>query len=383
MSEAERDEHRSTVVERPQLRTTTRDRDELQRRLCEWLAGKLDDPAISDMVVPDSNGMSSETLLFDLTHGTPEERTTLRCAARLSPDPAAAPVFPVYDLERQFRVMRLVGGRSNVPVPQTLWLETDTHAIGAEFFVMERVDGLVPPDVMPYPFGSWLSEAASDDRRRLERSAVRVLAEIHGARVSADDISFLELPRPGDSALARHVEDLRAFYEWVSSDGARSPLIETSLDWIYDHWPNDEGPAVISWGDARIGNMMFRDFEPVAVLDWEMAAVGPREIDLGWMIYLHRFLDDIAISAGLPGMGRFMHMDDVAQWYESFSGHSPRGLEFYTLYAALRHAVVMSRVARRQVLFGEIEMPEDPDDMIMHRTSLEQMLAGTYWNQFA
>ena len=46
------------------------------------------------------------------------------------------------------------------------------------------------------------------------------------------------------------------------------------------------------------------------------------------------------------------------------------------MYAALRHAIVMSRVARRQVLFGEIAMPDDPDDMIMHRPTLEQMLDG-------
>jgi hypothetical protein len=39
-------------------------------------------------------------------------------------------------------------------------------------------------------------------------------------------------------------------------------------------------------------------------------------------------------------------------------------------------------VARRQVLFGEMEIPEDPDDMIMHRASLEQMLEGTYWQRF-
>ena len=51
------------------------------------------------------------------------------------------------------------------------------------------------------------------------------------------------------------------------------------------------------------------------------------------------------------------------------------------MYAALRHAIVMSRVARRQVLFGEITMPDDPDDMIMHRPTLEQMLEGTYWDK--
>ena len=367
---------------RPQ--TSTRDRDELHDRLVAWLGGKVGEPRISELVVPESNGMSSETLLFDAswadaanTNG--RARITQPCAARLSPDPAAAPVFPVYDLERQFKVMRLVAERSSVPVPRTMWLELDPRPIGTPFFVMERVDGVVPPDVMPYPFGSWLSEASRADQDRLQRTAVKVLADLHGADVRKEDVAFLELDQPGDTALARHVADQRSYYEWVVSDGARSPLIERGFGWLEEHWPATEGDPVISWGDSRIGNMIFRDFEPVAVLDWEMVAVGPREIDLGWMIYLHRFLDDIALQAGLPGMRHFMRIDEVAATYEACSGHAPRDLDFYTLYAALRHAVVMSRVARRQILFGEITMPEDPDDMIMHRASLEQMLAGTYW----
>jgi aminoglycoside phosphotransferase (APT) family kinase protein len=126
--------------------------------------------------------------------------------------------------------------------------------------------------------------------------------------------------------------------------------------------------------------MMFRDFEPVAVLDWEMAATGPREVDLAWMIYLHRFLDDLAVQLGLPGMPHFMRLEDVTAAYESFTGYRPKDLEFYTLYAALRHAIVMSRVAQRSVLFGEMEMPSDPDDMIMHRATVEKMLDGTYWS---
>ena len=364
-------------------RTSTRDRAALHDALVDWLSGRVDDPAVSELVVPESNGMSSETLLFEASWRDGGARVHQACAARLAPDPGAAPVFPVYDLARQFRVMRLVGERAGVPVPATLWLELDTTALGVPFFVMERVDGLVPPDVMPYPFGSWLSEADPADQRRLQDAAVRTLAAIHGAAVDDDDIGFLRLPGPGDSALRRHVADTAAYYEWVVSDGARSPLIERAFAWLDDHWPKEESPEVVSWGDARIGNMMFRDFEPVAVLDWEMAATGPREIDLGWMIYLHRFLDDIAVQAGLPGMPHFMRTDDVIATYAVASGVEPRDMAFFTLYAALRHAVVMSRVARRQVLFGEIAMPADPDDMIMHRSTVEEMLAGTYWARFA
>jgi len=367
------------AVARPQ--TSTRDRVELHRRLVAWLADKVTDPEVSELVVPESNGMSSETLLFDATWRHGDASVAQSCAARLSPDPAAVPVFPVYDLERQFRVMRLVAERTAVPVPRTLWLELDPAPLGSAFFVMERVDGLVPPDIMPYPFGSWLSEAAPAQQERLQDSSVRILAELHGADVSAEDVAFLQLDRPGDTTLRRHLAEQRAYYEWVVADGDRSPLIERTFDWLEAHWPDDEGSAVISWGDSRIGNVMYRDFEPVAVLDWEMAATGPREIDIGWMVYLHRFLDDIAVEAGLRGMPHFMRLDDVATTYERLSGHTPRRLDFHTMYAALRHGIVMSRVARRQILFGEIEMPADPDDLIMHRATLEQMLDNAYWGR--
>jgi aminoglycoside phosphotransferase (APT) family kinase protein len=362
-------------------KTSTRDRDDLHRRLVAWLAGKVDQPQVSELVVPETNGMSSETLLFEASWRQDGAVRTQPCAARLRPDPANVPVFPVYDLERQFRVMGLVAEHSSVPVPRTLWFEPDAGAIGSPFFVMERVDGVVPPDIMPYPFGSWLSEASPADQERLQRSSVRVLAELHDMDVTAQDVAFLELDRPGATAMRRHVADTAAYYEWVASEGARSPLIERTFAWLDDHWPTEEGDAVISWGDARIGNMMFRDFEPVAVLDWEMAAVGPREVDLAWMIYLHRFLDDLAVQIELPGMPHFMRLDDVTAAYESFTGYRPKDLEFYTLYAALRHAIVMSRVAQRSVLFGEMEMPSDPDDMIMHRATVEQMLDGTYWSR--
>ena len=66
-----------------------------------------------------------------------------------------------------------------------------------------------------------------------------------------------------------------AYYEWVIGDGPRIPILERSLAWLADNLPADEGPPVLSWGDARIGNVIYRDFAPVGVLDWEMAGVAP------------------------------------------------------------------------------------------------------------
>ena len=363
--------------ERPQ--TSTRDYDQLRAQLEAWLQERVPGATVSELIVPESNGMSSETVLFDLT--VPGESEPRGLVARIAPDPAADPVFQTYDMERQFRTMQMVADHTEVPVPTVLWLESGNDVIGVPFFVMERVDGIVPPDVLPYTFGdNWFFEAELADQQRLERTAVEALAALHG--VTADGpAAFLAGPDDGESHLRHHVTGQRAYYDWVAADGVRSPLIERGFEWLEEHWPDNEDDAVFSWGDARVGNMMFQDFAPVAVLDWEMAAVGPREIDLGWMIYIHRFFQDLVEDLGLPGMPHILRRDTVADLYESLTGYHPRNLDFYTAYAALRHGIVMFRITRRSIRFGEAEMPEDPDHAILHHAHLARMLDGVYWGE--
>jgi aminoglycoside phosphotransferase (APT) family kinase protein len=128
---------------------------------------------------------------------------------------------------------------------------------------------------------------------------------------------------------------------------------------------------------------MFRDFEPVAVLDWEMAGVAPRELDLAWMIFLHRFFQDLCPAMDLPGLPDMFTRDKVASIYTELTGYEPVDLDWFITYAALRHAIVMTRATRRSIQFDGGEVPEDPDDLILHRRSLERLMAGTYWDEVA
>ncbi len=364
-------------------RTSTRDHQLLREQLTRWLGAHLPHPTISEFVAPATNGMSSETILFEAHWSDADNQAqSQRFVLRLPPDPASEPVFPVYDMPRQYHAMRLVAARTDVAIPTTVWLETDARALGAPFFVMERIDGVVPPDLMPYPFGdNWFFDAAPADQARLQQSSIEALAKIHSIAASDPDAAFLVIDAPGDTALERHVNDQRAFYEWVAADGVRSPLIERAFRWLDDNWPTAEGDTVVSWGDARIGNIMYRDFEPVAVLDWEMAGHGPREIDLGWMIFLHRFFQDLTEQLGMPGMPDFMRTSEVIAAYTTASGYAPRDVEWFMLYAALRHAIVMFRITRRQILFGEATMPENPDHAFIHHPTLAAMIDGTYWSK--
>jgi len=155
-----------------------------------------------------------------------------------------------------------------------------------------------------------------------------------------------------------------------------SPLIESAFDRLDELWPHDEGAPVLNWGDARIGNVVYDGFEPAAVVDWEMASLAPREVDLGWTVYLHRFFQDLTVGFGQPGLPDFLRRDRVERRYAQLTGHTPRDMDFHTLYAALRHAIVMLRVAYRQAHFGEVAVPEDPDTLILHHGSLRAMVQG-------
>ncbi|WP_030199061.1 phosphotransferase family protein [Streptomyces sp. NRRL S-87] len=359
----------------PRPRTSTRAPEELGRRLEAWLGRHLPGARVTDISVPGSNGMSSETLLLAVDHPDAPVRS---CALRLAADPAAYTVFPTYDMARQYRVMSLVARHTDVPVPTVRWLEEDPEPLGAPFFVMDRAEGRVPPDVMPYTYeGNWLHSATDAERARLQEASVSVLARLHD-RFPAEEAAFL-LPEGTGSPLRRHVEAQRAYYAWVVRGLARSPLIERAFDRLDALWPADEGPAVLCWGDARIGNIVYDGFEPAAVLDWEMAAYAPREVDLGWTVYLHRFFQDLTVSFGQTGLPDFLRREDIESRYAELTGHTPRAMEFHTLYAALRHAIVMLRIAYRQAYFGEVELPADPDGLILHHASLAAMVDGTYW----
>ncbi|WP_214413732.1 phosphotransferase family protein [Sphaerisporangium fuscum] len=367
-------------VQRDEMRTSTRDLGELRERLRAWLAGRLPGATgvrVSPPSRPSANGLSSETLFFTAAWSDGDGEHEVDCVARMAPAAEAVPVFPRYDMVEQFEVMRLARERAGVPAPRALWSEPDPEPLGSPFFVMERVSGDVPPDVPPYTFEGWLLDASPADRARLQERTVELLARLHGAPAGP---AFPRQGPPGGSALRRHVEEQKAYYAWAHA--ARPvPILEDAFAWLEDHWPATPSPDVISWGDARIGNIMYRDFVPVAVLDWEMASVGPREIDIAWMIFLHRFFQDVTTFMGLPGLPDFMTREDVCAQYRSFSGHEPRDMEFYEMYAALRHGIIMARVWQRRIHFGEQPMPDDPNDLVMHRATIESMLSGRYWSR--
>jgi aminoglycoside phosphotransferase (APT) family kinase protein len=360
------------TTEEPTIQTPWRsDPAAMSERIEAWWTEQMAPGAnVTEVTAPEGSGMSSETLLFTVQPG---EGPAERYVARLAPLASQQfQVFPEYDLDLQRRVMQTVAEHTEVPVPVVVTHETDAEWLGSPFLLMRRIDGIVPSDIPPYTMAGWLYDAPPEDQRKLERESVRVLARLHDLTPETHDLAFLDRPQFAAGALDQHLDYQRWYYDWAR-DGQQVPLIERTFAAL-DKTRPEEGPTVLNWGDSRIGNMMFRDFAPVAVLDWEMAALGPAEVDVAWMIFLHRFFEDMTRKYEMPCLENFLQRDRVAEIYAEESGREVHDLEWFEMFAALRFAIVSIRTTLRTVAYGGAEAPDDLDDVIMFRSLLEEMV---------
>ena len=348
---------------------------ELTERITPWIIEKFGPDARLENVHAPDNGMSSESLLFDVV----SEKESGSFVARMAPLPSLFPVFENYDIGLQANAMKLAAERTSVPVPDVPFVELDDAWLGVPFLVMRRLPGVAPTDVPPYVFGGWVADMTEAERDLMERNSVRTLAELHTITVDNADLSFLERRKFGADPLDQHLGHERGYYEWARN-GEHYPLIERTFEWLEANRPTITGPTVLNWGDARLGNMLFEGPVPTAVLDWEMVCVGPAGVDLAWMIFLHRFFQNLAETYGMPGLPDFMKRGKLAALYTEYSGQPVEALEWFEVFAALRFAIVSVRTSVRSIEYGQMAAPAEPDDLIMFRPLLEQMLAGTYWD---
>ncbi len=153
------------------------------------------------------------------------------------------PVFITYRMDHHFDVIRLVEELTDVPVPKVRWIDKTGEILGAPpfFFLMNHVEGIVPPDVMPYTFGgNWFADAPAEQQRALQDSTVEVLAKLHSIPNAADTFGFLAEAVPdGDTPLRRQLNWLKGgWYEFAVPDIGRSPLVETALAWLEENFPH-------------------------------------------------------------------------------------------------------------------------------------------------
>jgi aminoglycoside phosphotransferase (APT) family kinase protein len=365
------------------LQRSSRDVTTLPAVMSKWLSTVLPGGATPQVTVEsgvDSTGMSSETIIFTATWKQDGQPIAQKLVARVAPTAEDVQVFPTYRLDHQFDVIRMVGELTDVPVPRVRWLEPTGEVLGTPFFLMDYVEGEVPPDVMPYTFGgNWFADASPERQRELQDATVGVLASLHSIPDADSTFGFLldrGAGQQGDTALRRHFNWVRSWYDFAVPDIGRSPLLERTFRWLDDNWPQQVAASepVLLWGDARVGNVLYRDFRPVAVLDWEMVTLGPRELDVAWMIFAHMVFQELAGLATLPGLPEVMREEDVRATYQRLTGVEVAELHWFYVYSGVMWACVFMRTGARRVHFGETEKPNDVESLFYHAGLLKRLI---------
>ncbi len=323
-----------------------RDLDHVHARLTGWLrdrlgASRLD---VSPLKTPKA-GVSNETFLLDVAYHRDGRDHTERLVARLEPTDFL--VFPEYDLGTQYRVMECLAATS-IPVPRVRWLEHDASVLGSAFYIMDAVDGLVPPEVPSFHVHGWVHDAPVGRRTAVWWNGVETLARVHALDWRAAGLDFLGVPGPGADPIARQLEYYERYLRWVCIDGPPQPTLEAALTWLRD---NAFTPRRVSlcWGDSRMPNLMFRDDRVVAVLDWEMAFLGDPEMDLGWWCFLDWANND---GYGAPHLDGIPGPDETLARYAELTGHPVVHAHWHEVFAAFRYGVIMARVATRLRAIG-------------------------------
>ncbi len=311
-----------------------RDVEGLRQGLTRWVKACPDqvplasgDLGITDIVHAPS-GLANETVLLSLSGGHPG------LAVRLPP---LEPTFPVYDMATQAAVQNAVAG-AGIPAPAPAICVTDTQWIDSTFLAMPRVFGHIPG---PAPvFDKWIGGQSPEGQRVLHDGLIGMLARLH--RIDTAALALTELHGPTvDDALTYWT----SYVEWASA-GEPLPALTEALAWCRTHQPApppyDAAPVVV-WGDPRLGNLVFDDdFNVVAILDWELAALGPPELDLGWYFGLDGMMDEL-FGRRVPG---FPERAEALAIYEAAAGRPVHDLEWHEIFALVRALAINDRQQR-------------------------------------
>jgi aminoglycoside phosphotransferase (APT) family kinase protein len=272
------------------------------------------------------------------------------------------------EIEIQRRLMKAVAPAPDVPVAPILAAEADGAVIGAPFFIMEFIEGLVPAVSPSYTEAGFFVEATPDQRRRLVANGVRTLAAVHALDWKAAGLEWL-IPPGAAPTLARQL-DIWDAYARRELGERHHPDIQRAFDVLSRHLPAGSAPS-LCWGDPRPGNIIWQDFQCASVTDWEAAAIAPPELDVGWWLMFDRESHEVIDVPRLDGEPT---REEQRQLYAEASGRPLGDTHLYELFAAYRYAAIVVRVMNRAVDRGH--MPADHTVWLENPavTGLQQLL---------
>jgi aminoglycoside phosphotransferase (APT) family kinase protein len=257
-----------------------------------------------------------------------------------------------HDMSREFRVLSSLAGVFPES-PRPILLCEDTSVIGAPFYVVERIRGIIlrrdyPPGLVPTPTLV----------RQQQCALVDALARLHDIDYRAHGLG--EFGRP-DGYVQRQVEGWGGRYQRAMTEDA-TPAGEL-IEWLATQRPSDSRQAALIHNDYKLDNVVFDATDPrklIGVLDWEMATIGDPWMDLGCSLAYWveagdppELLASRMLPTHLPGS---LTRSGVLQLYASARGVVAPDFRFYRVFGLFRLAAIVQQIYFRY-FHGETRDP--------------------------
>ncbi|MCK9896336.1 phosphotransferase family protein [Frankia sp. AgB32] len=257
--------------------------------------------------------------------------------------PLRAVLATANDMRREWTAQQALHG-SAVPVPRIIRTCEDESVIGAPFYLMERLDGIVFSDA------GAVGHLTQADARACSFELVDVLVRLHGVDPAA--VGLAEFGRPA-GFMRRQLS--RWLTQWERSKRRERPAIDEIARRLAAALPA-EGPAAIVHGDYSFNNTMFFREPPTrmqALLDWELSTLGDPFTDVGTLaVYWGRAGELMWRSRPNPQPHRanagFPSTDEILERYAATSGRDLATIGFYQAFAMYKLAVITEGVRARQ-----------------------------------
>ena len=253
-------------------------------------------------------------------------------------------------MTREHRVISALHGTA-VPVPRPLLLCTDPDVLGAPFYVMERVDGVIARDRLPDGY------APPERRPALTDALVDVLADLHDVDPAA--VGLAGFGRP-DGYLDRQLR--RWAGEWQAlRAGDDLPGVDALAAELVAKVPREPSGPVVH-GDYRLDNVVLHPTDPTrvaAVLDWEMSTLGDPLADLGLLLVYWQPAPGTVVTPSVTSQPGFPPSSALVSRYATRRDVDLAALPWYVALGCFKLAVVVAGIVARQRAGAMVDNTDD------------------------
>ena len=318
--------------------------DEVREKLQGWLQKQYPESEITITAfdIPENTGMSNMTVLMDvaITEKAGKEKIVPMVARIQAHGQKLA--FPSYDLPMQVAIMQKLATVDGIRVPPVVAQEATSDLLGVPFYIMEKVDGLIPPDIPPYHMDGWITESTPEERARLWWSAVDMMTSLHTLDIENEPLASFIHDHDFPKSLDEQLSYWENYQQW-GLEGEENKHCSKALKWLRENQPEVTNLR-FCWGDSRMANVIYTEDKKgvAALLDWEMLCLGEPMQDLAWWV----FMDELfSTGLGVPRLEGFPGRQETLDHWCETTGNPPQHFHYYLVFAGMRISLILARMS--------------------------------------